>query len=109
MLNRFYSITERQQFVDRTEVLAQLVAVALRLNAGQRPIHLALFGPRRLGKTVVLKELMFRLRQRGDLACVYVNVEPLASTPWAFATQYIGWCAYWLTAPADARAGADLN
>lgn len=109
MFTRFYSIAERQQFVNRTELLAQLEAAALRLSVGQRPIHLALFGPRRLGKTIVLKELMLRLRQRSDMACVYVNVEPLASTPWAFATQYIGWCAYWLTAAADAWPEAYLN
>ncbi len=102
MLNILYPPRERQLFVDRLETLAQLEAAAERLIQGQPPIHLALFGPRRRGKTAVLKEFMARLRDRDEVEAIYINLEPLASTAWLLATQYIGWCVYWLTAPADA-------
>lgn len=106
MLNILYPPRERRLFVDRLEILAQLEAAAERLIQGRPPIHLALFGPRRRGKTTVLKEFLARLRARpefgeGRLGAIYINLEPLASTAWLLATQYIGWCVYWLTAPPD--------
>lgn len=102
MLNILYPPRERQLFVNRLETLAQLEAGAERLIQGQPPMHLALFGPRRRGKTAVLKEFLARLRDRGEIGAIYINLEPLASTAWLLGTQYIGWCVYWLTAPADA-------
>jgi hypothetical protein len=123
MLNVLYPLHEQRLFVDRLEVLGQLEAAAERLIQGQSPIHLALFGPRRRGKTAVLKEFLARLRTRpesfagaqdqsfaeapgkpaaGRLGAIYINVEPLASTAWLLGTQYIGWCVYWLTAPDEA-------
>ncbi len=102
MLNMLYPPRERQLFVDRLETLAQLEAAAERLIQGHPPMHLALFGPRRRGKTAVLKEFLARLRDRGEVGAIYINLEPLASTAWLLSTQYVGWCVYWLTAPADA-------
>lgn len=107
MLDMLYPPRERHLFVDRLEILAQLEAAAEQLIQGQPPINLALFGPRRRGKTAVLKEFLAHLRARsefaeGRLGAIYINLEPLASTAWLLATQYIGWCVYWLTAPADA-------
>ncbi|MBI4493351.1 MAG: ATP-binding protein, partial [Chloroflexi bacterium] len=101
MLAWLYPPVERGLFVGRQDLLAQLDAAAESLLRGQ-PLHLALFSPRRRGKSLLLKEHFARLRQRRRCAAVYLNLEPMASTARIFATQYVGWLVYWLFAPDDA-------
>lgn len=101
MLNWLYPLSEQGLFVGRQDLLAQLAAAVGSLRQG-RPLHLALFSPRRRGKSILLKEHFARLRRNHDVAAAYLNLEPMASTARLFATQYVGWLTYWLFAPDDA-------
>lgn len=91
----FYPPDLRQQFVDRERELQQLAHYLDQLRAG-RPTHVALFGLRRIGKTLLLKELMARLLAEGeDVVPVYVDLSESCASPEHFATAYIGLTAYW--------------
>jgi AAA+ ATPase superfamily predicted ATPase len=92
----FYPSDLRQQFVDRERELQQLEYYLSQLRAG-RPTHIALFGLRRIGKTLLLKEFMARLLAEGDdVLPIYVDLSESCASPEHFVTAYIGLTAYWL-------------
>lgn len=91
----FYPQDLRQQFVDREKELEQLMHHMRELRSG-RPIHTALFGLRRIGKTLLLKEFIARLLDQGDeVVPVYMDLSGSCGSPEQFATVYIGLTAYW--------------
>jgi hypothetical protein len=61
------------------------------------PEHVALFGLRRIGKTLLLKEFMRRtLAEAPGLAPVYMDFSTLASSPENFSVGFVGQVCYWL-------------
>jgi predicted AAA+ superfamily ATPase len=63
-----------------------------------RPRHLALFGLRRIGKTLLLLEHMARLIERepgGPVRPVYIDMEELVTSPELFSRRYVGLVAFW--------------
>ncbi len=99
----FYPSDLRQQFVDRERELQQLEHYLDQLRNG-RPTHVALFGLRRIGKTLLLKEVIARLLEpraeagRGkemEVIPVYMDFTETCGSPEHFATAYIGLIAYW--------------
>ena len=81
--------------MDRERELRQLEHYLDQLRTGQ-PTHVALFGLRRIGKTLLLKELIARLLEQGnDVVPVYMDLSESCGTPEHFATAYVGLTAYW--------------
>src|SRR3990172_10785741 len=95
MLN-FYPLDQQTLFTNREYELAQLAHYRQALGAG--PVeHMALFGLRRIGKTLLLKEFMRRtLDEAPGVAPVYMDFATLASSPENFAVGYVGQICYWL-------------
>ncbi len=97
----FYPPELHEQFVNRERELRQLGHYLDQLRSG-RPTHVAVFGLRRIGKTLLLKELTARTLQAQDFAGgtddvlpVYMDFSEICANPEQFATAYIGWIAYW--------------
>jgi len=91
----FYPAYLRERFTNRTYELAFLERVAEDLRRGQ-PRHVAIFGLRRIGKTVLCQEQASRLLSQGDLAPVYLDLEELCTAPEIFAQRYIGLTCFWV-------------
>jgi hypothetical protein len=84
-------------FTDRERELALLEQATLSLAEG-RPRHLALFGLRRIGKTLLLMEHLTRLidREPGDaVRPIYVDMEELVTSPELFSRRYVGLVTFW--------------
>jgi hypothetical protein len=99
-------------FTDRANELATLERVAEDLRRGY-PRHVALFGLRRIGKTLLCQEEIRRLLAADQALPVYLDMEDLCSSPEIFAQRYIGLSCFWALergqGPADAyRTAADL-
>lgn len=97
----FYPPELQAQFVNREQELRQLGHYLDQLRGG-RPAHVAVFGLRRIGKTLLLKELIARTLQSqtvpvgtGEVMPVYMDFSEICANPEQFATAYIGWVAYW--------------
>ena len=83
MTATFYPPHLRTLFTDRERELAVLEQATLSLTEG-RPRHLALFGLRRIGKTLLLMEHLTRLVEQapsGAVRPVYANMEELVTSP----------------------------
>jgi len=98
----FYPPELQEQFVNRDRELRQLGHYLDQLQSG-RPTHVAVFGLRRIGKTLLLKELIARTLQSSapqsgasEVVPVYMDFSEVCANPEQFATAYIGWIAYWL-------------
>jgi hypothetical protein len=127
MLDYLYPEEERRFFTDREYHLALIGMSHDMLAQGLRQ-HLALAGLRRIGKTVILKEFLWRQLDRapgagqhaasppasdppssgssaaaappsGPVAIAYLDLQRLAKTPERFAVQYIGQILAWLGGP----------
>lgn len=81
-------------FTNRVSELTTLGLVADDLLVG-RPRHVALFGLRRIGKTLVCQEQMRRLHASGKVIPVYLDLQDLASSPELFAQRYVGLSSFW--------------
>ncbi|GFP33098.1 hypothetical protein HKBW3S42_01416, partial [Candidatus Hakubella thermalkaliphila] len=79
----FYPTYLRERFTNRARELAFLDGVAEDLRRGQ-PRHVALFGLRRIGKTLLCQEQVIRLLVRGDIIPVYLDMEELCTAPEPF-------------------------
>lgn len=97
----FFPPALQAQFVNREQELRQLSYYLDQLRSG-RPTHVALFGLRRIGKTLLLKELIARIldpqatpAETGEIVPVYMDLSEICANPEQFATAYIGWLAYW--------------
>ena len=93
----FYPPHLRTLFTDRERELAVLEHATLSLAEG-RPRHLALFGLRRIGKTLLLMEHLTRLVEQapnGVVRPVYVDMEELVTSPELFSRRYVGLVTFW--------------
>jgi len=93
----FYPHYLRERFTNRAHELAFLEGVAEDLRRGQ-PRHVAIFGLRRIGKTILCQEQMLRLLVQGDIIPAYMNMEDLCTAPEIFAQRYIGLTCFWALA-----------
>lgn len=92
----FYPQEQQTLFTNRQMELAELAHYRETLLRGQ-PEHVALFGPRRIGKTLLLKEFIRQtFEQRTSVAPIFMDFTFLCSSPEQFATGYVGHICYWL-------------
>lgn len=94
-MTAFYPSYLRELFTNRAHELSVLANVAEDLRGGH-PRHVALFGLRRVGKTLLAQEQVVRLLARGDVAPVYLDMEGICSAPEPFAQRYVGLTCYWI-------------
>lgn len=94
MLDWFYPPYLRQLFTDRRAELAFLQMVADDL-AGGRPHHVAIFGLRRIGKTLLLFEQLTRLLAHETVQPAYINLEDACTSPEVFSQRYMGLVTFW--------------
>lgn len=95
-------------FTNRVSELATLALVADDLLMG-RPRHVALFGLRRIGKTLVCQEQMRRLHAGSQVIPVYLDLQDLASSPELFAQRYVGLSCFWAVDHGEGPADPYLN
>lgn len=81
-------------FTNRVSELTILAQVAEDLLAG-RPRHIALFGLRRIGKTLLCQEQMRRLHTSDQVIPVYLDMQDIVSSPELFAQRYVGLSCFW--------------
>ncbi len=91
-------------FTDRVHELNILAQAAADLERG-RPHHIALFGLRRIGKTMLCQEQMRHLTDQGRVIPVYMNLEGICTSPELFVQRYIGLTCFW--AVAEGQGAAD--
>lgn len=89
-------------FTNRVQELNILAQAAADLERG-RSHHIALFGPRRVGKTLLCQEQMRRLAAQGRVIPVYMNIESICTSPELFAQRYIGLACFWAVAGGQGR------
>jgi len=89
MITNFYPPYLRQLFTNRTCELDLLQGLVEDLLAG-RPRRLALWGLRRVGKTLVIQEQITRMHDQGVLQPVYMNFEDICTSPEVFVQRYVG-------------------
>ncbi len=94
MITNFYPPYLRQLFTNRTRELDFLQGLVEDLLAG-RPRRLAVWGLRRVGKTLVLQEQIARLHDQGVVFPVYMDFEDICTSPESFAQRYIGLVTFW--------------
>ena len=97
MTSTSYPSHLRALFTNRERELAVLEQATLSLAEG-RPRHLALFGLRRIGKTLLLMEHLTRLLEQapsGTVRPVYVDMEELVTSPELFSRRYVGLVTFW--------------
>jgi len=99
-MSTFYPPYLRERFTDRAHELSVLASIAQDLQEG-RPRHVALFGLRRIGKTLLAQEQVVRLLDQGDVAPVYLDMEGICSAPEPFAQRTIGLTCYWVLAEGE--------
>jgi hypothetical protein len=95
-------------FTNRVNELTTLALAADDLLVG-RPRHVALFGLRRIGKTLVCQEQMRRLHASGQVIPVYLDLQDLASSPELFAQRYVGLSCFWAVDHGEGPADPYLN
>jgi len=104
MLDYLYPSTQRKIFVNRSRELAHIEHAEKQLLA-EHPKNISLFGLRRIGKTLLIKESMHRILTRKQTVPVYMNLEEIVSSPDFFVVKYAGYLTYWLNGngsnPAD--------
>ncbi|MGB2773476.1 MAG: restriction endonuclease, partial [Anaerolineae bacterium] len=84
-------------FTNRVHELDILAQAAADLERG-RPRHIALFGLRRIGKTLLCQEQMRHLAAQGRVIPVYMNLEGICTSPELFVQRYIGLACFWAVA-----------
>ncbi len=107
----FYPPHLRSLFTDRERELDRLQQATADLAAG-RPRHLALFGLRRIGKTLLLLEHTARLLEAaptGPVRPVYVDFEELVTSPELFSRRYVGLVTFWALTQGEGEIEAFLT
>lgn len=96
-LTFFYPHSQQVLFTNREHHLGLLDLTRESLMTGT-PRHLAFLGPRRIGKTVLIKEFMRRTLAAGDEAFVpvYLDCQRAPLAPEFFAVHYTGTILFWL-------------
>lgn len=91
----FYPSHLRALFTNRERELDLLLKATTSLADGH-PRHLALFGLRRIGKTLLLLEHASRLLATpGPVRPVYMDFEELVTSPELFSRRYVGLVTFW--------------
>ena len=105
----FYPLDQQALFTNRDYELAQLAHYCQALLSG--PVeNIALFGLRRTGKTLLLKEFMRRtLKSEPNILPIYMDFSTLASSPENFALGFVGLICYWLLLHGEGDAGVFLS
>ena len=95
-MNFFYPSDQQALFTNRRQELATLDHYHQSLIDG--PVeHVALFGLRRIGKTLLLKEFMRRLGEtKSAEQPAFLDFSIICSSPENFALGFIGLICYWL-------------
>jgi AAA+ ATPase superfamily predicted ATPase len=95
-MNYFYPSDQQALFTNRRQELATLDHYHHSLIDG--PVeHVALFGLRRIGKTLLLKEFMRRLRETNSAERpAFLDFSIICSSPENFTLGFIGSICYWL-------------
>jgi len=95
-MNYFYPSDQQALFTNRHQELATLDHYHHSLIDG--PVeHVALFGLRRIGKTLLLKEFMRRLRETNSAERpAFLDFSIICSSPENFTLGFIGSICYWL-------------
>lgn len=106
-LTFFYPRSQQALFTDR-ELHLGLLDVARQALQNGSPRHLAFLGPRRIGKTLLIKEFILRSLSTGDEALipVYLDCQRAPLTPESFAVHYTGTILFWLLRRGQGRAAA---
>jgi AAA+ ATPase superfamily predicted ATPase len=108
-MNYFYPQDQQNLFTDRETELGQLKHALQSFKTGPAE-HIALFGLRRVGKTLLLKELIRQvLETEPDIAPAYLDFSALCSSPENFVLGYIGSICYWLFEKGQSDPEAYLN
>jgi len=94
MITNFYPPYLRQLFTNRLRELGLLQTMVEDLLAG-KPRRLALWGLRRVGKTLVIQEQIARLHDQGIVRPVYMDFEDICTSPELFSQRYIGLVSFW--------------
>jgi hypothetical protein len=104
-LTFFYPPSQQMLFTDREYHLGLLDLARESLKAGSIR-HLALLGPRRIGKTLLIKEFIQRTLSAGDetFVPVYLDCQRAPLTPESFAVHYTGTILFWLLRRGQGRA-----
>jgi AAA+ ATPase superfamily predicted ATPase len=95
-MNYFYPSDQQSLFTNRRQELATLDHYHNSLTNG--PVeHVALFGLRRIGKTLLLKEFMRQLTASSHIERpAFLDFSVICSSPENFALGFIGSICYWL-------------
>jgi AAA+ ATPase superfamily predicted ATPase len=95
-MNYFYPSDQQSLFTNRRQELATLDHYHHSLTNG--PVeHVALFGLRRIGKTLLLKEFMRQLTASSQIERpAFLDFSVICSSPENFALGFIGSICYWL-------------
>ena len=96
-MNGWRASPSLEVFTNRVHELDILAQAAADLERG-RPRHLALFGLRRIGKTLLCQEQMRHLAAQGRVIPVYMNLEGICTSPELFVQRYIGLACFWAVA-----------
>ena len=96
-MNGWRASPSLEVFTNRVHELNILAQAAADLERG-RPRHIALFGLRRIGKTLLCQEQMRHLAAQGRVIPVYMNLEGICTSPELFVQRYIGLACFWAVA-----------
>jgi len=104
-LTFFYPGSQQALFTNREYHLGLLDLARESLMAGT-PRHLAFLGPRRIGKTVLIKEFIRRTLAAGDesFVPVYLDCQRVPLAPEFFAVRHTGTILFWLLRRGQERA-----
>ena len=104
-LTFFYPGNQQVLFTNREFHLGLLDLARESLLAGQSR-HLAFLGPRRLGKTLLMKEFIQRTLGKEGIVPVYLDCQRAPLTPESFSVYYTGTILFWLLRRGKGRASA---
>lgn len=108
-MNFFCSPDQQALFTNRERELAELAHYRRSLRSGSVE-HVALFGLRRIGKTLLLKEFVRRtLADNAAVIPVYMDFSYLSSSPENFVLGYVGQICYWLLVRGESDPEPFLN
>ena len=108
-MTTFYPTDQHTLFTNREYELSQLDQLVRTLETGP-PEHAALFGLRRIGKTLLLKEFIRRLLESNvSTLPIFMDFSTLASSPENFAVGYAGLISHWVLNRGEGDAGPFLS
>jgi len=95
MMSEVYPHSMRKLFTNRESELEQLRFFKEEL-INMQPKNLCILGPRRCGKSMLLKEFVLQNKNDKNMLISYVNIEPLVTTAFDFAVKFVGTINYQL-------------